>query len=325
MPKIINAEQVRMLLPMDECVDIMAAAMQAASAGSVAVPPRLIMPLIDDSAHFGLMPGSSSDPQVYGAKIISLHTSNPAQGRPAVQGFVTLFNHVTGAPIAIIEGGQLTAIRTAAASGLATRYLARANARSHGIFGTGVQAVTHIDAIALTRPISVVLIWGRDADKAQALAETSADRTGLDVRATVDPEEAAHCDIISTVTGSSEPILRGHWIGAGAHINLVGAHSPDAREADSDLMANASIYADLLASLFNESGDVLIPINEGRIKRSDVKGEIGQVVLGDLAGRSSEQEITVYKSLGITAQDLFAAHLVYSKAVETGVGVDVDF
>ena len=190
---------------MDECVDVMAAAMQAASAGKVGVPPRLIMPLIDGSAHFALMPGSSSEPRVYGAKVISLHTTNPAHGRPAVQGFVTLFDHVTGKPVAIIEGGELTAIRTAAASGLATRHLARTGAHTHGIFGTGVQAITHIDAIAVARPITEVLIWGRDAGKARALADAQTGRSGLVIRATAAVGASLTGVTVTTTDAESSP------------------------------------------------------------------------------------------------------------------------
>jgi ornithine cyclodeaminase/alanine dehydrogenase-like protein (mu-crystallin family) len=323
--RIINAAEVRELLPMDECVDAMGDAMQAASAGAVRVPPRLLMPLIDDSGYLGLMPGSSAEPRVYGAKVVSLHPSNPAAGLPAIQGFVTLFDHDTGTPLTIIEGGTITAIRTAAASALATRYLAREDARSHGIFGTGVQAVTHIDAILAVRPVDEVVLWGRNADKAEALAKEHSARTGIAIRATKNPEEAAACDIVSTVTGATEPILHGAWLRAGAHVNLVGAHSPKTREADSDVIANASLFTDLLESLFNEAGDVLIPLAKGRISRSDIKGEIGRVVSGELAGRSNDDEITVYKSLGVTAQDLFAAQLVWSKAAAAGRGVEVEF
>ena len=321
--RLISADEVRKLLPMSECVDAMAEAMRSASAGTVKVPPRLFMPLFDDSAALGLMPGSASHPEIYGAKIISLHPKNPARNRPLIQGFVTLFDHDSGAPLAIVEGAELTAIRTAAASGLATRCLARSDARSHGIFGTGVQADTHIDAIASVRPIEKVLIWGRNADKARALADARARQTGLAISATEDPEEAAACDVVSTVTGAAEPILLGRWVSPGCHVNLVGAHSAATREADSDLIATAKVYTDLLESLFNEGGDVLVPIEEGRIQRSHVMGEIGQIVGGEIQGRSSNHDITLYKSLGITAQDLFAAHLVYTKAVAAGAGTEV--
>ncbi len=321
--RIVSASQVRDLLPMKECIDAMDMAMRAASGGSVTTPPRLIMPLFDQSAYFGLMPGSARSPNVYGAKVVSLHPANPAIGLPAIQGFITLFDHDRGHPIAIIEGGEITAIRTAAASGLASNHLAREDARTHGVFGTGVQAVTHIQAINEIRPIEKIIIWGRDFDKAMALAEREGKNTGVEIIAAKTPEEAAACDIVSVVTGSAEPVIKGDWIAAGAHINLVGAHSPTTREADSDLIAKSSIFTDLLESLFNESGDILLPINEGRIDRSHIKGEIGHLLMGKIDGRKNDDEITVYKSLGITAQDLFAAYHVYEKAIQSEIGIDV--
>ncbi len=323
--KIISAQQVRQLLPMDACIEAMAPAMMAASAGDIAVPLRSVMPLIDNSGNFALMPGSARQPPVYGAKILSLHPANPAAGRPVIQGFVTLFDHHTGEPLAIIEGASLTAIRTAAASGLATRCLARPQSRSHGVFGTGVQAVTHIDAIAAVCPIEQVLIWGRDHAKAQSLAQTERARTGLDIKATADPREAAGCDVISTVTAANEPVLHGAWVSPGTHVNLVGAHRADAREADAELIESAAVYTDLLESLLNEGGDVAIPIAQGRIDQQHIRGEIGNVLRQKIAGRSGAQEITVYKSLGVTAQDLFAAHTVYTNAIACGAGADVEF
>ena len=165
--RIINRKEVERLLPMAACIDAMADGMRAASSGSVTMPLRLFSPLADGSGSLGVMPGSALDPPFFGAKVISLRFDNPAKGLPAVQGYVSLFDHETGRPVALIEGASVTAIRTAAASGLATRELARQGARTHGIFGTGVQAVTHIDAIACVRDIRKVVVWGRDADKAR--------------------------------------------------------------------------------------------------------------------------------------------------------------
>jgi len=311
--QIIDARRVRERLPMPVCIEAMAAAMSAVSAGSVRVPPRTFMPLGSGDEALLLMPGAAAGLGVYGAKIIGLHPGNPARGLPAIQGFVALFDVATGAPLAIVDGGALTAIRTAAASALATRVLGRADARTHGVFGTGALARTHIEAIAVVRPCTRVLVWGRHLRKARALAREEAQRTGLAIEAVSDPAEAAACDIVTTVTGAHEPVLRGAWVRPGAHVNLVGAHRPTTREADSDLIAAARVYTDLMESLLNEGGDVLIPIAEGRIDRAHVAGEIGQVLNGTLAGRTSDDEITVYKSLGITAQDLYAAHAVYQR------------
>ena len=321
--KIINATEVLELLPMSTCIDLMAHAMRAASAGDVRVPPRLMMPTIDNSALFALMPGSSKQPKIYGAKIINIHESNAARGLPVIQGFVTLFDHETGVPLALIEGASLTAIRTAATSGMATRYLSRKGSRSHGIYGAGVQATAHIDAINAVRPCDDIVVWSRDFEKAQKFASRQSQRTGLNIVASRRPEDAAKCDIVTTVTAATEPVLMGRWIAPGTHVNLVGAHSPNAREADSDLLVKGSLFTDLLESLFNESGDFLIPASEGHYDRTHVKGEIGNVVAGSISGRIDDEEITIYKSLGVTAQDLFAAHAIYEQAISRNMGTDI--
>jgi ornithine cyclodeaminase len=322
--RIINGREVERLLPMAACIEAMADAMRAASGGAVSMPPRLFAPLADDSGSFGLMPGSTLDPPFFGAKIISLRPGNPARGLPAVQGYVSLFDHETGRPIALMEGASITAIRTAAASGLATRELAPGDASSHGIFGTGVQAVTHIDAIACVRDVSRVVVWGRDAAKTRRFAEQQSGRTGLEIRATGDPSEAANCDIVTTVTAATKPVLKGEWLRAGCHVNLVGGHTPQAREADTGVIERSRVYVDLMESALNEAGDLLIPIGEGAIDDCHILGEIGQVLTGAVPGRIDDSDITLYKSLGIVAQDLFAAARVYAQAVAEGAGVEVD-
>lgn len=322
--RIINRQEVEHLLPMADCIDAMAEAMQAASSGAVSMPPRLFTPLADDSGSLGLMPGSTLEPPYFGAKVISLRFDNPSKGLPTVQGYVSLFDHDTGRPLALIEGSSVTAIRTAAASGLATRELARQDVRSHGIFGTGVQAVTHIDAIACVRDISRVVVWGRDAGKARRFAAEQSARAGLEVTATEDPAEAAACDVVSTVTAATEPVLRGEWLRPGSHVNLVGVHTPQAREADTDAILRSRVYVDLMESAMNEAGDLLVPIGAGAMDTAHILGEIGQVLLGAVPGRDSDADITLYKSLGIVAQDLFAAARIYARALETGAGVEVD-
>ena len=178
--------------------------------------------------------------------------------------------------------------------------------------------------MAAVRRLSEVRIWGRDPKKAEELASSVSDQTGLNVRPTDDPRRAAECDIVCTVTGSSTPILEGDWVNPGTHINLVGAHSLKTREADTTLVSKATVYVDLKESMLNEGGDIMIPIHEGALKESDVVGELGQLVAGEIPGRASPEQITVYNSLGITAQDLIAAQRVYERAVELGLGIDAD-
>jgi ornithine cyclodeaminase len=321
--RILSRHDVTRLLPMRVCIDVMADAMRAASSGTVSVPPRSMTSLIDHSGHMFLMPASALQPPVYGAKIIGHHLGNPAKGLPSVQGYVALFDHETGAPLAIIEGSAITALRTAAASALATRELARPDACSHGVMGTGVQAAAHIDAIACVRNIDRVLVWGRDASKARSFAADQARGSGLSVHATGDPAEIAGCDVVTTATGASEPVLFGDSLRDGAHVNLVGAHTPEEREADTVVMTRAKIYVDLLQSAMDEAGDILIPISEQAITADAIVGEIGQLVAGDIPGRTADADITLYKSLGISAQDLFAAARVYERALEEGAGTEV--
>lgn len=318
--RVVSAAEVARLLPVADCIDLMALAMQAASKGEVAIPPRLITPLIDDSGLLAVMPGSTLHPRVYGAKIISIHPTNPVRGLPALQGFVTLFDHDTGAPVAIIEGAELTAIRTAAASGLATRVLARPAARTHGVIGAGVQARSHVEAIAAVRAIEEVRIWARSRERSEALVSMLPAAAGCRIRAVSDPREAAACDVVTTVTGSSEPVLRGAWLQPGAHLNLVGAHSPKAREADDEAVRRCAIYVDLRQSAKSEAGDLLIPMKTGVITPADIRGEIGQVLANEVPGRENDEQITLYKSLGIVAQDLVAAAYVYQEACRRGLG-----
>jgi ornithine cyclodeaminase len=320
---IINAEEVRQLLPMAECIDVMADAMAAVSSATIDIPPRQFYPLIDHSADFGLMPGSSRELGNYGVKVISLHGDNPAAGLPAIQGFVALFDFDTGVPVALVEGAEITAIRTAAASGLATRLLSREDARSCGIFGTGVQAATHIDAMCAVRSVEEILVWGRNAATAESFAAEQATRTGLPVRATQDPAEAGACDLVCTVTGSPDPVLQGAWVQAGAHINLVGSHTLTNREADTELVAKAAVYVDLVSSAHREAGDIMIPVQQGAVDEEHIRGEIGQLIAGDIQGRREASQVTLYKSLGNTAQDLYAARHVLDCALEQDLGTRV--
>jgi ornithine cyclodeaminase/alanine dehydrogenase-like protein (mu-crystallin family) len=308
---IIDAADVRAHLTMAECIDAMVKAMIAVSGTTAFMPPRTVMPLIDKSGYFAVMPGSLSEPLVYGAKVVSLHPANPAAGRPAIQGFVALFDHATGRPLALVDGAEITALRTAAASGLATRLLARSDSATLGLLGYGVQAGTHLEAICAVRDIAEVRVWGRSWERARAFAERHSARLHPRIVAVAEPQTAAACDIVCTVTGSAEPIIRGEWIRPGTHVNLVGAHSPTTREADTALVTRGRVYVDALASAFSEAGDILIPIEKGALARSHVVGEIGALLLGRVEGRATPAQITVYKSLGVVAQDLVAAHAVW--------------
>lgn len=313
----INAQEVRERLSLPDCIEAMARAMSAVSSGRFDAPRRRITPL--ERGHFFLMPGSMAEGPVFGAKLISLLPSNPEQNLPAVQGFIALFHHDTGAPLALVDGASITYLRTAAMSALATRTLARENAVTHGIFGAGALAMEHLKAMACVREIEVTRVWARDRSRAKAFADFAARQTGLNVEA-ADPQQAAACDIVTTVTNADTPVLRGRWLAPGCHLNLVGAHQPDHREADTEAVGKASIYVDTLEGAMKEAGDILIPMAEGQLAKSSLRGEIGQVLEGEAKGRQNGSEITLFKSLGHVAQDIYAAERVYRAAAgpETG-------
>lgn len=304
----IGAAEVREALPMAKCIDLMAEAMCALSSGKFDAPPRRVEPL--EGGHFFLMPGSMRRGPFFGAKLVSLIPANPERGLPVMQGYVALFDHDSGAPLALVDGAAVTYLRTAAISALATRTLARPEANSHGIFGAGRLAEEHLRAIAAVRPVTETRVWARNPERARDFAVQMREETGMAVVAS-DRREAAACDIVSTVTNAAEPVLQGRWLSAGCHVNLVGAHRPDHREADSDTVAGAAIYVDTRAGALREAGDLLIPMAEGRLSETDLRGELGEALAGTAQGRCDARERTLFKSLGHVAQDLYVAAAVY--------------
>jgi len=312
--QIIDAEQVRRLLPMADCIDVMAEAMKAASGGDVVQPMRSVLPVDEGGGHFFVMPAASKSLGCYGAKLISLTPANAGKDLPAIRGQYLLFESDTGAAVALIDASSLTALRTAAASGLAARLLARPDATTCGIFGTGVQAMTHAEAMCAARPVREIRIWGRDLEKADRLAQELKASTPHIVSAHKDPATVAACDLICTVTAASQPILKGEWVRPGAHISLVGAHTLAQREADTELVRRSQVFVDLLEAAHREAGDIMIPIQEGSVPADHIRGEIGKVATGAIVGRGSADQVTLYKSVGIAAQDLFAARHVFNKA-----------
>jgi ornithine cyclodeaminase len=259
------------------------------------------------------MPGALTDPAVFGAKLVSLypHNSQGPEPRPTIQGHVLLFEGNHGRPLALIEAASLTAIRTAAASAAATSALAASDARTLALLGYGVQAVSHLEAMCAVRPIERVRVWGPDADRAAAFAVRQ-QRPDLEIEAAASVEDAVReADLVCAVSGASTPILHGEWLAPGVHVNLVGAHSADCREADGRTLARARIFTEISGFALAEAGDIVLAIEEGAISADKIAGEIGDVHAGRLEGRQSADQITLYKSLGNTAQDLIAAHQVW--------------
>jgi len=296
-------------LPMSACIDLMATTQSAISRGDITLPLRTSLPLQNTDASLLVMPGALSDPPVFGAKLVSLLPENATRGLPVIQGQVLLFSGETGTPLALIEAATLTAIRTAAASGSATRTLARADASHLALLGYGVQAHSHLAAMRAVRDLRKVTVWGPDPVKARAFADNCSDRLSIEAAAT--PEDAVRgADLICAVSGAIEPVIKGEWLSPGCHLNLVGSHTPSAREADGAVLARARIFTEITEFALAESGDILLALAEGAITVEDIAGEIGDVLNGAITGRETPDEITLYKSLGNIAQDLAAAYHV---------------
>jgi ornithine cyclodeaminase len=258
----------------------------------------------------------------YALKEICLFPGNPARGLDTHLGGVLLHSGETGELLAIMNASAITAIRTAAVSALATRLLAREDAKVHAIIGAGVQARSHLAAIPNVRNIQEVRICSRTAAKAEALAGGRAD-----VRVVGSVEEAVRgADIISTTTSSREPVIHRSWIAPGAHINAVGSSIAAARELDSDTVAAASLFVDRRESTVNESGDYLSALREGAIRGPEhIRAELGEILTGKAEGRRSRDEITLFKSLGIAIEDLASAQFLFEKAKRSGAGTWTEF
>jgi ornithine cyclodeaminase len=305
--RFIDGGEVRARLTYEIAIPLVREAMIAVSAGRTRQLLRSILPLGDEDL-FGVMPGSLGEGRPFGAKLISVFPSAFAAGGPSHQGVIVMFDAGSGAPTAVIDATEVTAIRTAAASAVATDALARPGPARLAILGYGRQAEEHLRAIPKVRPIADVRIWGRNPAQASAFAERMAIETGLPVIAVAGVRAAVtEAGIVCTVTAASEPILAGAWIAPGAHVNLVGSGHAGQAEADAELIVRGRLIADSRAGVIAQCGEFLRAKAAGRVDDSHVAGEIGEVLAGLVPGRRDDDEITVYKSLGHVAQDLASA------------------
>jgi len=313
-PLFLSKEKIRALLPMNECIDVMEETFRSLARGDLLQPLRSLMRLPDKSGLLGMMPGHAENIGVMGIKVISVFPRNSEAGYPSHQGVVILFDGKHGQPLLMLDAFEVTAIRTAAASAVATRILARENSEVVAIIGSGEQAERHIESMLLARKINQINVWSRTERNARALLEKVAERFGISVAVKTNVKDAVrNADIICTVTASADPVVFGDWIKEGTHINAVGACTPVTRELDTVAMKRSKLFTDCYESLFNEAGDFLIPKNEGDLAENDVHGEIGEVLEGLKRGRQDDKEITIFKSLGIAAEDIFSAWHIYKK------------
>jgi ornithine cyclodeaminase len=300
---VLNRAAIDEIITLAETIEIVERAMRGLSAGLVGAPERTVMP-VNTGTRLGLMPGAMPSLNRFGVKAVSLSQDAPRFGLPSHQGLMLLFDSATGRPLGALDCHALTRLRTAAASAVATRALARPNARTLAIIGPGDLAEPHLQAISAIRSIEQVRVWGRSKAKAQSFA---AARPNVIVADTVE-QAVRGVDIICTLTSSSEPILQGDWLEPGQHLNLVGSSLRSSREVDDETVRRGTFIADSKSHALSQAGELLHAIEQRVVDQSHVKGEIGEVLSGSVPGRSSEDQITVYKSLGHAAQDIALAH-----------------
>ena len=319
----LTRSDVQKLVDMPAAIDAVADAYRSVYQGEAEVPVRSNIPVAAYEGSLMTMPAYlGGDVDALGAKLISFYGTNPAKrGLPAIQGKVVLFDAETGGLRALIDAESVTALRTGAAGGVAARYLARADARTLTIFGSGAQAPFQVEAAICERPIEQVLVLSRQNSHAEALAALIASRFGVSARATVDIDGAVRAaDIVVTATSAHDPLFSGALLQPGVQVTGIGSHVPEAREVDSLTLRRAKVIVDQASACLAEAGDLIQPIRAGRYDPGQIYAEIGAIVAGDLPGREDIGEITFFKSVGLAAQDLAVAGLVYRRAVAEGAG-----
>jgi alanine dehydrogenase len=316
----------RLLSPPD-VIDALAGAFAAYARGLASVPARSGSPVSDDGVLL-LMPaalrGSDEGSATAGAKLLTVHTANPARGLPLIHAMYALLDASTGAPLAVLEGTFLTAIRTGAASALAARFLARRDSRRIACFGAGVQAAFQLRCLAAALPIVEVDVVGRDPERARRFAAAMTRELGIAVAVVSDARAAIRsADVITCATTSSRPVVFGADLESGTHVDAVGAYRADMRELDTSAVQRARVVVDTYAGALEEAGDVLIPLADGAIDRSHITAELAELVTGARPGRQHPDEVTIFKSVGFALEDLVTASLAYRLARERGVGTRV--
>lgn len=323
---ILDAAAVRAAFRYDAAIPVMRAAMETAGRGDVCQPQRLLLdpPMVPGVA--GLMAAAvGSGPVAFGFKAATLFPDNAARGLDSVQSLVALLDAETGVPRTLLAGHVVTEIRTAAVSAVATAALARRDACDLAVLGAGVQGKAHIEAISLVRTLRRIRVWNRTPARAEALVAWARQR-GLPAEVTATARDAViDADIICTTTASPTPVVDGDWLAPGVHINAVGAFQPTTRELGGDVVAGATVLVDSRESALAAAGDLLLAVKDGLLDEPPIAAELGDVLLGRHQGRTTDDQRTIFESLGLALQDVAAAAYIDRVARETQLGIDVPF
>ena len=322
---IIGREDITRVLTPRIAFGLIEEAMRRVSRGEAQHLLRRILRLRAAGELLSDMPGSLGTNAPFGLKAISIFPGSSTAARASHLGFLVMFEHSEGLPVAVLEAGAITAIRTAAATAVATRRLARRGARTLGLLGAGEQAAHHVPALLEAWPFEEVVIWARRREAALAFAEDAGRASVVPIRAASSLREAVEADVVCTLTSSHEPILSGEWLSPGTHVNLIGSSSGEPREADGSLVARSRYFVDSMESARAYASEFLHAKREGLVTDAHICGELGAVIAGQVEGRLRDSDITVYKSLGHIAQDLAVGWYVYQRALEEGFGTAATF
>jgi alanine dehydrogenase len=321
MPLLLTEADVRAVLPMSDLIDAMQEALVRFSSGETQQPLRTVLEVGPQKAFFGVMPAFIPDAPALGTKMVSVFGANAAAGLPTHLATILLFDTQTGELLALVDGRYITEARTAAVSAVSTRLLARADAATLAIIGSGVQARSHLEAIGLVRPVQHVRVWSPNEERRAAFVREMQPHIPATITSALSAREALNgADLIVLATSSREAVACSEWIGDGAHICAVGACRPNQRETDTPLMKRARVFVDSRAGALSEAGDIVLPMKEGAFDESHIAGELGELASGRIPGRRSPQEVTLFKSLGMAVEDVAAAHLAYMRATARGLG-----
>jgi alanine dehydrogenase len=326
--RLLSRKDVESVLTMRMCMDAVERAFADLARGSANMPQRTPIPVPDHQGVALFMPAHIKSLGALGAKVVTVYKENVAKhGLPTVLGTIILLDEATGFPVALMDGGYLTAMRTGAVSGVATKHMARPDAKVAALFGTGVQAFAQVLAVHEARPLSKLLAYSLDPLEARtSFAERIIAKTGVPVELASDPAAAVgQSDIVILATSAATPVIDGRWLKAGTHINGIGSHAPKMRELDTLSVLKSRIVCDLTSACRAEAGDFLLPAEAGEWKWEAVAGDLGDVVNGKIPGRTSPQEITLFKSVGLAVQDLSAARAVFDEAVKRRIGTEFQF
>lgn len=309
---------------MSDLIAAMESALAKFSAGEVLQPVRTVLTVGAAKSYYGLMPAYIPAPASMGAKIVTVFGENHKKGLPSHLATILLFDPDTGSLIAMMDGRFITEARTAAVSAVTARFLARPNASTLALIGSGVQARSHLEALTHVRQITDVRVWSPRPQSREQFIDDMSPRVPIPIRNCETAQAAvAGADLIVLATASKTPVVESDWVSDGAHVMCVGACRPDQREMAPALVKRGRLYVDSRAAALVESGDVVMNIADKLFDASHLRGEIGELVLGRVPGRASDSDVTIFKSLGMAVEDVVAADLVFRRASETGAGTEL--